>query len=92
MQLGLSVGPLTIGVGAVSDSVAFCWFPFPYLIGCGVQWERMCLVLLRLDVPVEAGKPSGVSPSLKRKSRGDGRICEGGTGRKGGAGCDQDLM
>lgn len=31
VQLALHVGPLTIGVGAVSDSAAFCWFPFPDL-------------------------------------------------------------
>ena len=29
VQLGLHVGPLTIGVGAVSDSVACHWIPSP---------------------------------------------------------------
>ena len=30
MQLGLHVGPLTIGVRAVSDSVVYHWIPFPF--------------------------------------------------------------
>jgi len=29
MQLGLHLGPLTIGAGAVSGSVACLWVPFP---------------------------------------------------------------
>ena len=29
VQLGLHVGPLTAGTGAVSDSVACLWIPFP---------------------------------------------------------------
>lgn len=50
VQLDLHVGPLTIGAGAVSDSVACHWIPFPYL-DClvGPQWERMSLALLQFD-------------------------------------------
>ena len=47
---GLHVGPLRSGVEDVSDSVSCHWMPLPYL-DClvGPQWERGCLVLLRLD-------------------------------------------
>lgn len=38
-------------MGAVSDSVAFHWIPFPYMdFVVGSQQERMCLVLLGLDI------------------------------------------
>ena len=52
--LGLHVGPLTIGAGAVSDSVVRFWIP---LLDCLVwpQWERMHLVLLQLDLAGQVG-------------------------------------
>jgi hypothetical protein len=55
------VGPLTSRAGVVSDSVPCCWIPFPYL-NClvGLQWERMCLVLLGLDVPGWGGTQGGL--------------------------------
>lgn len=46
--------------------------PLP-LPGClvGPQWDRVCLILLRLDVP-------GLGASLRRRGGKGGRICEGG--------------
>jgi hypothetical protein len=51
VQLDLHVGVLEIGARAVFDSVPAIRPPYPYL-DClvGPQWERMCLVLLGLDV------------------------------------------
>ena len=51
MQLGLHVGPMTFGAGAISDSIGCHWILFPFL-DCLVrpQWERMHLVLLELDI------------------------------------------
>jgi hypothetical protein len=47
MQLGLHVGPLTVGAEAVFDSVACHWIPFLEL-DCLIrpQWKKMDLVLL----------------------------------------------
>lgn len=85
MQLGLYVGSSTIGIEAVSDSVAGHWIPFPYL-DClvGPQWERMCSVLLELDVPGQ-GDAQG-------EGAVGGEICKGGTGRRGRRekGCNWD--
>ena len=73
MQLGLHVGPLTTGAGAVSDSVECHWILFPKLDGLvGPQCERMCLLLMGLDVPEWGGTQGGASPSLKRRV-GDNR-------------------
>jgi hypothetical protein len=67
VQLGLHVCPLTIEAGA--DSVACHWIPFSYLDCLGEpQWERMCLVLLRLAVPWWGGTRGGGGASpLKRR-------------------------
>jgi hypothetical protein len=46
----------------------------------------MCLVLLGLHAPVWGGTQGELgSPSLRRRVRGEeGRICKGGTGKRGG--------
>ena len=69
-QLGLHVGPLTSGVGAVS--VPFHWIPSPYL-DClvGPQWERMYLSPAGTTCPRVV--PKRGSPSLKRRGRENGR-------------------
>ena len=72
MQLGLHVSPLTTRAGFVSDSDPDIGFPFPYL-DClvGPQWERMCLVLLRLDIlEQQVGTQNGDFPSSEEKGRG----------------------
>lgn len=60
-SLIFNVDPLTIGAGAVSDSVACHWILFS-LLDClvGPQWERICLVLLGLDVPQLDGTQVGL--------------------------------
>lgn len=69
----------------VSDSLPCHWIPFSYL-DCLArpQLERMCLVLLGLNVPEWGG--------TSEKGRGNDRgICKGETGRRGGkGGCSQD--
>lgn len=83
VQLGLHVGLLTVGAGAVSDSVVCHGTPFPYM-DClaGPQWERM-----RLSYSMCKGGwyPREASP-LRRGDLMVGGICKGGTG-----GCNLDV-
>ena len=69
VQLGLYLCLLTIGIRAVSDSVASHWIPFlklGWLVG--PQWERMCLVTLGL--PVQGRMfPKDVFPLSSGKKR-----------------------
>ena len=63
--------------------------PFPK-VDClvGPQWERMCLVLVGIDVPVWGGTQGEGFPLSEEKRRGYGRreIYKGRTGRRGGKG------
>jgi hypothetical protein len=62
--------PLTVGSGAASEYVACLGFPSPAGPTVRPQWEKMCLVLLQLDVPRQAGTQGG--HISEEKGRGDG--------------------
>ena len=95
LHLGLHVGSLTIGVEAVSDSVACHWILFPYL-DClfGLEWERICLVLLNWDVPWWSGTQNGRGnfpfSEEKRRSKWDG-FAKAGLGGEERGGCKWDI-
>jgi len=69
-------------------------YPLPYL-DClvGPHWERICLVLMGLDVPGWGSTQSGLLPSLRRREGSNEEwICKGETERRGGRlGSDQDV-
>lgn len=77
------MGPLIIGAGAVSDSIACHQIPFPELDCLAVlQWDRRCLALLGLDVPGLSGtQVQEESISLRRggdnEERGFVRVGQG---------------
>lgn len=83
-KLGIHVVTLTTGAGAISYSVVCHWIP-PQggLHGCD-SVEKMCLVLLRLDVWVGWYPKRGFPFSEENGNRvmGEG-IGKGGTGRRG---------
>lgn len=87
MQFGLHVGPLTNEAKAILVYVACHWIPFPDL-DCmfGPQWERICLVLLGLDIPGWDGTQGGAPPLRRRGGSNREEIHKGGAGRKRGRG------
>jgi hypothetical protein len=80
--------------GAETFSVSILWYigsPFlyqHYLVW--PQWKRMCLVLLRLDVPWWDGTQGG-NPLVWGGEGTMGGFVRVGLGREKGGGCDQDV-
>jgi hypothetical protein len=90
VQLGIHVGPLASRGGGGFCLCSLPLIPSPYL-DClvGPQWERVCLVLLGLDVPGWGGtqrKPP--FSEEKGKKAVEGEVCKGGTGS---GDCDKDV-
>jgi hypothetical protein len=79
VKLSFHVDSLTIGLRAVSVSVACLWIPFPVL-GCLVwpQSERIFLVLLQPDVPGWFGTHGGQTKGRGQLGEGHVRVGLGG--------------